>query len=83
MAHSCFGVCSVFFPSKSSPLLFLEHWDALPVLAGLRVTRRAPLSLHLVEFSRLFQAEDDFLERNFPKAHLFDLQELDFLVLLN
>lgn len=29
VAHSCFGVCFEFFPSKSSPLLFLEHWDAL------------------------------------------------------
>lgn len=36
VAHSCFSVCSVFFLSKSSPLLLLEHWDALASVSWAR-----------------------------------------------
>lgn len=45
-----------------------------------------PTPLCLSKFSSLFQVEDNFLERNFSSggtAHLFDLQEADFFVLLN
>lgn len=69
MAHSCFGVCSVLFPSKSSPLLFLEHWDALACVSWAQSHQEGssfpPTPLHLVKFSRLLQPEDDVLERNF------------------
>lgn len=89
MAHSCFGVCSVFFPPKSSSLLFMEHWDALAWVSWVWSHQEGssfPITIASVKFSRLFQAEDDFLERNFSSggtAYLFDLQEVDLSCSIN
>lgn len=66
-AVGCSGLCSLGSESQGG-LLF------------------PPAPLHVVKFSRLFQLEDGFLERNFSSggtAHFFDLQEVDFFVLLN